>query len=60
VTSIRYFSKTAMKKRKKETPEERAARLAWYAQIDARVARTRELILRRPGARERLGLDAKS
>jgi hypothetical protein len=49
-----------MKKRKKETPEQRAARLEWYRQIDARVARTRELILRRPGAREQLGLDAKS
>ena len=49
-----------MKKRKKETPEERAARLEWYAQIDARIARTRKLVLRRPGARERLGLDPKS
>jgi hypothetical protein len=49
-----------MKKRKKETPEERAARLRWYAQIDARIARTRELILRRPSAREQLGLDPKS
>jgi hypothetical protein len=49
-----------MKKRKKETPEQRAARLEWYRQIDARVARTRELILRRPGAREQLGLDPKS
>jgi hypothetical protein len=49
-----------MKKRKTETPEERAARLEWYAQIDARVARLRELALRRPGARERLGLDPKS
>jgi hypothetical protein len=48
------------KRRKKETPEERVARLEWYAQIDARVARTRALVLRRPGAREQLGLDSKS
>jgi hypothetical protein len=46
-------------KRKKETPEERAARFERYSRTDANIARLRELALRRPGARERLGLDPK-
>ena len=43
-----------MRKRKKETPEQRAARLERHAQMEARAQKLREFATRRPGARERL------